>query len=132
MSDKALLADHAEHQLNMVAAQKSLGDVVEACWAGHPMEIDELRHAVCALSALLVRDQQAMQTLATAELECRAPMRENSAVYQNEAYANRMSEALSSTPMDFLGELDDLGSPLMRVRRQARAMLAKFTNRATF
>ena len=66
MSDKALLADHAEHQLNMVAAQKSLGDVVEACWAGHPMEIDELRHAVCALSALLVRDQQAMQTLATA------------------------------------------------------------------
>ncbi len=132
MSDKALLADHAEHQLNMVAAQKSLGDVVEACWAGHPMEIDELRHAVCALSALLVRDQQAMQTLATAELECRAPMRANSAVYQNEAYANRMSEALSSTPMDFLGELDDLGSPLMRVRRQARAMLAKFTNRGTF
>ena len=132
MSDKALLADHAEHQLNMVAAQKSLGDVVEACWAGHPMEIDELRHAVCALSALLVRDQQAMQTLATAELECRAPMRANSAVYQNEAYANRMSEALSSTPMDFLGELDDLGSPLMRVRHLARAMLAKFTNRATF
>ena len=132
MSDKALLADHAEHQLNMVAAQKSLGDVVEACWAGHPMEIDELRHAVCALSALLVRDQQAMQTLATAELECRAPMRANSAVYQNEAYANRMSEALSSTPMDFLGELDDLGGPLMRVRHPARAMLAKFTNRATF
>lgn len=116
-------------QFDVDPAPRSLGEIVEDCWAGKALDSDELRLAVCALSVLLVRDEQALQKLATGELDCRAPMRDYSAVYQHEAYANRMGQALQGAPREYLGEGGDLDNPGLRARRQAQALLSRFMSR---
>lgn len=116
-------------QFDAEPAPRSLGEIVEDCWAGKATDSDELRLAVCALSVLLSHDEQALQKLATGELDCRAPMRDYSAVYQHEAYANRLSQALHGAPRGYLGEGSDLDNPELRSRRQAQALLSRFMSR---
>lgn len=113
-------------------APSSLGEIVGACWDGRALGEGELREAVCALSLLLARDQQALQRLATGELECKAPMRDYSAVYQREAQTNRMSQALLGSPREILEDGGELGNPSQRARRQVLAMLSNFMNWGLF
>lgn len=130
MTAGACRLDGADSSLEL--APCSLGEIVGACWDGRSLDADELREAVCALSLLLARDQQALQRLATGELECRSPMRDYSAVYQREAQTNRMSQALLGAPRELLEDGGELGNPSHRARRQVLAMLSNFMNWGMF
>lgn len=110
----------------------TLGEIVAACWDGRVPDNGALRDAVCALSLLLVRDQQALQRLAAGETECRPPMGDYSAIYQLLAHSNRMVSAFQGAPGEAVEDAGELGNSSTRARRQVLAMLSNVTNRGFF
>lgn len=97
---------------------RSLDEIVEDVRNGGAPDYQELRYAVCAMSALEVFDSMALRKLAEAEREGRKPMLVYSAVWQYDESFNRRKRAGSKPPKEYIGWNNDPDNPEFLKRRQ--------------
>lgn len=96
---------------------KTLGEIIEAVRDGERPEYDDLRYAICAMSALSIFDRQAFMKLAEAERETKKPFMVTSAQWQWEEHFNRTKRAMGKPPKDYVGWNNDPENPEFLKRR---------------
>jgi hypothetical protein len=96
---------------------KTLGEIIEAVRDGERPEYDDLRYAICAMSALSTFDRQAFMKLAEAERDTKKPFMVTSAQWQWEEHFNRTKRAMGKPPKEYVGWNNDPENPEFLKRR---------------
>lgn len=96
---------------------KTLGDIIDAVRDGERPDYEDLRYAICATSALMTFDRNALSNLAIAETEGKKPVLIYSAVFQHAENFNRVKRALSKPPKEYIGWGNDPENPDFLARR---------------
>jgi hypothetical protein len=102
---------------------KKLGDIIDACLDGEKPDYDDMRLAICAMSALMTFDRLAIHRLAQAERENKKKILLSSAVFQSKERFNRIKRAHETTPREWLGEENNPDSKEVQKRRAASKKL---------
>lgn len=96
----------------------NLNEIIEAVKAGDRPECDDLRYALCAMSALETFDRMAFMKLAGAEAEGKKPFLVTSAQWQWEEHFNRRKRAGEKPPKEYVGWNNDPDNPEYLERRK--------------
>jgi hypothetical protein len=111
---------------------RTLDEIIDAVRDGERPEYDDLRYAICALSALSVFDRQAFMKLAEAEREGKKPFLTTSAQWQWEEHFGRRKRAGEKAPKEYVGWNNDPDNPEFLARRKvAIKIMAKVIEGAT-
>lgn len=96
---------------------KTLNEVIDAVRNGEQVDYDDMRYAICAMSALTTFDRQAFMKLAEGEREGRKPFMVWSAQFQWEEHFGRHKRAGEQRPKDYVGWNNDPDNPEFQKRR---------------
>lgn len=97
----------------------TLSDIINAVRDGEKPDYEELRYAICAMSALSVFNRKALMNLAEAEREGKKPFLSYSAVHQWEEHYRREQTALGKSPKEYVGWNNDPENPEFLSRRNS-------------
>lgn len=109
---------------------KTLDEIIDAVRDGERPDYDDLRYAICALSALEVFDNTALMRLCEAERDGKKPFLVTSAQWQFEEHFNRRKRAGCKPPKEYVGWNNDPDNPEFLKRRElAKKVCSKFNSR---
>lgn len=101
----------------------TLFQIVEAVRDGARPDYEDLRYAICAMTALSTFDQQAFMCLAEAEREDKKPVLVYSAQHQWEEHFRRHKSAGEMPPKEYVGWNNDPDNPDFLARRDGAKRL---------
>jgi hypothetical protein len=104
---------------------QKLGEIIDSVRDGGRPDYEDLRYAICAMSALMTFDRLALSTLATAEMEGKKPILSDSAVFQHEENFSRVKRALIQNPKEYVGWNNDPENQDFLARRAKSIRLVK-------
>ena len=105
---------------------KTLDEIIESVRNGDRPEYEDLRYAICAMSALETFDRLAIMKLAEAEREGKKPVLTYSAQWQWEEHFNRRKKAGAKPPKEYVGWNNDPENPeFLKRRKVAKKIYAK-------
>ncbi len=108
---------------------KTLNEIVDAVRDGERPDYEDLRYAICAMSALSSFDRMAFMKLAETEREGKKPFLTGSAQWQWEEHFNRQKRAGEKPPKEYVGWSNDPDNPEFLNRRNvSKKILAKVVN----
>lgn len=81
---------------------KTLGEIINSIHQGEKPDYEDLIHTVCAMSALMVFDNQALLNLAQAEINHLKPHMAASATWQFTECFDRKEKAMAMPPKQFV------------------------------
>lgn len=111
---------------------KTLREIIEAVRDGERPEYDDLRYAICAMSALSIFDRQAFMKLAEAERESKKPFMVTSAQWQWEEHFNRTKRAMAKAPKEYVGWNNDPDNPeFLERRKHATRLMDRIISKQT-
>lgn len=106
---------------------KTLGEIIEAVRDGERPDYEDLRYAICAMSALAVFDRQAFIKLAEAEETGKKPFLTTIAAWQWKESFGRWLRAMTKPPKEYVGWNNDPDNPEFLARlKTAQRFMAKF------
>lgn len=100
-------------------SKSNLGQIIEAVRDGERPDYEDLRYAICAMSALLTFDRNAFMRLAEAETDGKKPFLVTSAQWQWEEHFRRVQSAMAKPPKEYVGWNNDPDNPAFLSRRAA-------------
>jgi hypothetical protein len=102
---------------------KTLGEIIDMAMNGEKPDYDDMRYAICAMSALMSFDRMALSSLSKGEKEKKRPILTYSASFQYEERFNRLKTAYSRTPKEWLGPNNDPDSEEVQRRKKMHTKL---------
>jgi hypothetical protein len=97
---------------------KTLTEIIDAVRDGKHPEYEELRYAICAMSALQTFDRLAFMRLAQAERDHEKVFMPTSAQWQWAEHFNRHKRAGGKPPKEYVGWNNDPDNPEFLARRK--------------
>lgn len=96
----------------------TLNEIIESVRDGNKPDYEDLRYAICAMSALMVFDRMALSKLAMAEIENKKPFLVHSAEWQFGEHLQRVNDAMDKPPKEYVGWNNDPENPDFLSRRK--------------